>query len=126
MARTENSSSANLPGLLRFKCPVCHQGDLFIKKNPFSFSQMSAMHEKCDRCNADFQQEPGFYWGSFYVSYALTLGFSAIVFLALYLIWGWLTWEYLITNTLLMLLFLPLFIRYSRAIWLYLFMKHDS
>ena len=39
--------------------------------NPYRFSTMGEVKEKCDVCGLDFKPEPGFYYGAMYVSYAL-------------------------------------------------------
>lgn len=74
--------------------------------------------------------EPGFYYGTGYVSYAITVAFSATSFVAWWVLTGVslhdnrLFW-WLGVNTVLMLLLQPFFMRLSRATWLSFFVKFD-
>jgi hypothetical protein len=81
------------------------------------------MNSRCRVCNEDFKRETGFYFGSAYVSYALTVGFGIGLYV---LLCTWLKMEtipYLITFSTLLIVLMPLFYRYSRLIWIHLFVK---
>lgn len=39
--------------------------------NPYRFSTMGEVKDKCEVCGLDLKPEPGFYYGAMYVSYAL-------------------------------------------------------
>ncbi len=81
------------------------------------------MNESCPVCKADLDQEPGFYWGAMFVSYALMVAFSFINFIIFYFMFGWLSTEFMIVNTVLMCLVVPPVFRLSRTLWLYMFGK---
>lgn len=65
--------------ILNYKCPRCHEGDLF-KTPMYSFKKTFEMHEKCPVCEQKYILEPGFYWGSMYVAYALSGGWMLSAF----------------------------------------------
>jgi uncharacterized protein (DUF983 family) len=50
---------------VRLACPRCGHGSLF--------SGFFRMHEACGRCGLSFAREPGFYLGSIYVNYGVTV-----------------------------------------------------
>src|SRR3954469_1073086 len=56
--------------LLSNKCPNCHKGKVFKNSNLFTYHS-DAMNKSCPHCHADFEKEPGFYWGAMYASYGL-------------------------------------------------------
>ena len=61
---------SKLYAIRKYKCPKCHQGDLF--KTPLtSMEGVYNMYPKCPKCGQDFEMEPGFYWGAMYVGYGL-------------------------------------------------------
>jgi uncharacterized protein (DUF983 family) len=68
-----------LKNLLSFKCPRCHEGKLFVNKW-YSFPNGNKMVERCSVCGQRTELEPGFFQGTGYVSYGLTVGFSLITF----------------------------------------------
>lgn len=89
------------------------------------------MHESCPVCKQKFDMEPGFWYGTAYVSYALTVAFSVATFIAWWVIVGLsvndnrIFW-WLGTNAVLLLVLQPWIIRLSRTIWLYFFIKYDG
>lgn len=105
------------------KCTRCHKGDIFVEKNPYKLGKMFEMHETCSYCGLKYEQEPGYFVGAMYVSYALTVGWFIIWFVI---------WNYIKINTFLFLsafaVFLvfitPLTLRWSRIIWLNLFFRY--
>ena len=109
--------------ILNNKCPRCHEGNFFETNNPYDLKRFARMNSRCRVCNEDFKRETGFYFGSAYVSYALTVGFGIGLYLLLCI---WLKMEtipYLITFSTLLIVLMPLFYRYSRLIWIHLFVK---
>ena len=68
-----------LKNLVSFKCPRCHEGNLFINKW-YNFPNGNKMVERCKVCGQRTEIEPGFFQGTGYVSYGLTVGFSLITF----------------------------------------------
>ena len=107
------------------KCPRCRQGDLFVSKNPYRLSEITTMHEHCPVCNQATEIEVGFYYGTGYVSYALTVAYFVSMFVAWKVLIG-MTWElddnrmfyWLGTTIVLLILIQPILMRLSRSIWL--------
>ena len=102
----------------RMKCPKCARGSLFVNPNPYVMKTMASMHAECPHCHISFHQEPGFYWGAMFVSYALTSGLVFFNTIWIYLAFGWDMWAHMIINVGLILLLSPLSFRISRALWL--------
>ena len=120
--------------ILGFKCPKCHEGDLFEEKNPYKFKGLINMPNHCPNCQENYLREPGFYFGAAYVSYGLTIALSVAVFVALktFNALGWIEYgltthpgTLLITLFTLLIVLLPLIARLSRSIWINMFVKYD-
>jgi hypothetical protein len=115
------------PGLLRSvlgnKCPHCRKGPLFLHQNPYRLKDGLAMPEHCRVCGQAFELQEGFYYGTGYVSYGLSVTFTGLCFIAWWLtagisvrdnsIFWWLG-----VNTFLLLALQPLLQRLSRSIWI--------
>ena len=65
-------------GILKFKCPRCHEGDLFTHKNHYDLGNFLKMHKNCPVCNQTYTPEPGFYFGAAYVSYGFCVAIAII------------------------------------------------
>jgi hypothetical protein len=88
------------------------------------------MHERCPVCGQRSEIEVGFYYGTSYVSYALTIAFSVATFLLWWIFIGISIndnriFYWLAINAVLMLVLQPVFMRLSRTLWLSWFVKHD-
>ena len=89
------------------------------------------MVEKCAVCSQRTELEPGFYHGTGYVSYALTVGFSIVIFVIWELATGYtfknkeLFW-WLPINAGAILLMQPWLMRLSRIIWITAFFSGDD
>ncbi|MFY8004846.1 MAG: DUF983 domain-containing protein [Chitinophagaceae bacterium] len=122
-----------LTAVLTNKCPRCRKGYLFQSKNAYDFKNMSKMNETCSVCGQPTEIEVGFYYGTGYVSYALTVAFSVATFIAWKVLIG-ISFDindnqifyWFISNALLMVLLQPVFIRLSRSLWLSWFVKYDK
>ncbi|MBF9238124.1 DUF983 domain-containing protein [Hymenobacter sp. BT683] len=80
------------------------------------------MPAQCPVCGQSFEPEPGFYFGSMYITFAFNVATMFAVGIPLYFLFGDPdTWVYVVTVTVVALLLTPLILRYSRAIMLYLF-----
>lgn len=53
------------------KCPCCNEGEVFHKQFQLLPIRFPVMREKCEVCGLRFEKEPGFFYGSMYVSYGL-------------------------------------------------------
>ena len=89
------------------------------------------MHEHCPVCGQATDIEVGFYYGTGFVSYGLTIFLSGVTYLLWWLIIGvsitdnrvfyWLGF-----NTLLLIALQPPLMRFSRTLWLSIFVKYDK
>ena len=110
--------------VIHLKCPRCHQGDLYVNQHPYGFNRFFDMPSNCSHCDLKYQPEPGFFYGSMYVSYALSIIIAG-------LIWFVLTildidfWTVIWTVVFTLLLAIPPLFKYSRAIWLNFFMHYN-
>lgn len=116
--------------LLACKCPRCRQGDMFENKNPYVLKQTMKMHPYCPVCGQPLNIEVGFYYGSSYISYAITVALSGITFA----VWWWLIgfslyddriFYWLAVNALLLVVLQPYLMRLARTGWLAIFVRYD-
>ena len=107
--------------LLQLRCPRCHQGKMFSYSalNVTKFAQMPA---ECPVCGQTFEPEPGFYFGSMYITFAFNVATTLVLGVLIYYLMGNPdTWVYVTIVTGATVLFTPVILRYSRALMLYLF-----
>ena len=112
-------------------CPRCRQGMLY--KNKYSFFNWkgsTAMHTNCEVCNQPFELEVGFYYGTSYVSYAMSVAISVATFIAWWVLIGisvddnrFMFW--LITNAVILIALQPFLMRLSRSLWISWFVKYN-
>ncbi len=111
-------------GILRMKCPRCHEGDMFPNKNPYELKRLTEVNEKCSECGQKFEPEPNFYYGAMYVSY----GYTVALFVASYIIGNSFlklpVWGTIVLLAALLLLLTPYLFRLSRATWLHINVKY--
>lgn len=107
-------------------CPVCHTGSMYVRKNPYVFSDTLNMHEHCPHCRVKFKIEPSFFYGAMYVSYAVGVAIAVAVFVIafFFLNLSRLHTFFAITGTLVVLL--PIILRLSRNIWINFFFTYDA
>ena len=123
------------PGIIKSvltnRCPRCRKGSLFINPNPYHLAATMQMPEHCPVCGQKFELQTGFYFGTGFVSYGLTVFFSGITFVIWWFtigmsvsdnrIWWWLT-----INAVLLLLLQPPIQRLSRSLWIAFFVRYES
>ena len=68
--------------------PRCREGNMFIYSNPYNLKNFMNMNDKCPVCKQPFDLEPGFYYGTSYVSYAFTIAITIASFTAWWAIIG--------------------------------------
>ncbi len=88
------------------------------------------MPENCPVCEQPLEIEVGFYYGTGYVSYALTVALSVAVFVAYWVLLGISIndnslFYYLGANMVILILLMPYIMRLSRSLWLSFFVKYD-
>ena len=119
-----------LSSVISCRCPRCREGKLF--KNPISPSLKKTMdmHKNCPVCGQATELEVGFYYGTSYVSYGLTIAISV----ASLIIW-WLTigisiddnrfFYWFGCNAILLFLLQLWLMRFSRSMWISWFVHYD-
>lgn len=125
---------ANKPGvlnLLKCKCPRCREGNMFETQNPYNLKKCMKMNERCAVCGQPFDLEVGFYYGSSYISYALTIALSVATFVAWWVLIGFSLYDnrifaWLTVNSLLLILLQPVLMRIARTGWLAFFVRYDA
>ncbi len=113
--------------VLKEKCPICQNGDVFLTKRKYDLKKFDKMHERCPSCGHKFEIEGGFWQGAMYVSYAVTVAYSIATFLLTFLINQQTTaWMYIAIIGVVSIIVAPLNYRISRMIWMNLFSKFDA
>jgi uncharacterized protein (DUF983 family) len=116
------------------KCPRCRRGDMFNNKNAYaklSLKNIFAMPDVCAECGQKYDMEPGFWFGTSYVSYALTVALSVTTFVAWYVLIGVsvndgrIFW-WLGTNALILVVAQPWLMRLSRVLYIRFFVSYDK
>lgn len=128
--REEKKSRGYLSSVLGCRCPRCREGKLFQYQVTINFKKNMLMNKNCLVCGQASEIEVGFYYGTSYVSYAITVGLS-LISLA---VWG-LTiglsvndnrfFVWMGVNALLLILLQPWLMRLSRSLWISWFVKYD-
>jgi hypothetical protein len=127
-------STAAKPNMLwsmfTFRCPRCRKGEMFHHPNPWKLNKVLSMPEKCKVCGQPFELEPGFYYGTGYVSYGLSVAYLIFTFVLWKLLIGmsiddnrFFWWMGLSIASLIILQ--PWLMRLSRVMYLYFFVKYD-
>jgi uncharacterized protein (DUF983 family) len=122
---------ALLTSMLKMKCPNCRKGSMFTNKSIFPLAKMLDMPDHCPECGQKMELEPGFYFGTGYVSYALTVALLAVVFIAYWVIIG-LSYKdnsifiALTVAVALCVLLQPWIMRISRVLYLNMFVKYGK
>ena len=131
-AATKNKEHGVLWSVVNNRCPRCRQGNLFTHSNAYNLKHNLDMPEHCPVCGQPTEIEVGFYYGTGYVSYALSVAFIVSTFVAWKVLIG-MTFEiddnrmFYWMGTAFVLLFAvqPLLMRLSRSLWLSMFVSYD-
>ena len=128
---SERPNRGYLASVLGCRCPRCREGKLFQHPTSVNLKKNMLMYKDCPVCGQPTEIEVGFYYGTSYVSYAITVGLSMLT-LALW----WLTiglsvndnrfFFWLICNAVFLLLLQPWLMRFSRSLWISWFVKYDA
>lgn len=102
--------------MFRHKCAECHEGDMF-PTGAFSFNRPFEMHQRCPKCDANMEPEPGFYYGAMFMSYI----FSAFISLGIVMLTHWVLDYSLFASFFILCAVVAIFFvwwfRFSRAFW---------
>jgi len=116
--------------VLTNRCPRCREGKIYVTDNAYNLKKNLKMNENCPVCGQPTEIEVGFYYGTSYVSYGLTVAYSVATFIAWWVLLGFSLYDnsiiyWLIFNGVTLLLLQPVFMRLSRSLWLSWFVKYD-
>jgi hypothetical protein len=120
-----------LLSMLGMKCPNCHTGNMYTNRNIWPLNQLLDMPERCPVCNQKYEIEPGFWYGTGYVSYAISVGLIFIMAILYALTVGF-SWKdnsiYMFVGVMIaaLIAFQPWIMRYSRVLYLYVFVKYQK
>ena len=107
---------------------------MFKNANPYSKITMNHifdMHEYCPVCRQKYDLEPGFWYGTAYVSYAVTVAISTATFVAWLVLIGVSTEDnrifwWLGLNAIVLVVLQPWIMRLSRVIYMRFFVPYDE
>lgn len=109
--------------VVQCKCPRCRQGDIFSGKMYALSLKGQTTNEYCAQCHLRFEREPGFFYVSMFVSYAMNVAEMISASVAAYVLGLALVYDNLwyYTGILLLTVFVcsPFNYRYSRVILLH-------
>ncbi len=132
-AQKSNDNPGVLTSIITNKCPRCREGNLFLTSNPYVLKSTMKMPEHCPVCGQRYELHTGFYFGTGFVSYALTVALSAMTFVAWWFTIGMsirqndnrLFW-WLGLNALFLVLLQPMIQRLARSLWISFFVRYDA
>jgi uncharacterized protein (DUF983 family) len=130
-----NGKKDAVPGLLKSvlsnKCPHCRRGHLFTDPNPYHLGNTMKMPDNCPVCGQKLELQTGFYFGTGFVSYGITV-FLTFISVA---IW-WFTigfsvhdnriYWWLAVNAVALIFLQPPIQRLARSAWIAIFVRYDS
>lgn len=69
---------SKLYSIFTLRCPRCHSAKMFYSGS-WSWKKPFDMKERCSHCDLNFFPEPGYYYGSMFISY-IWMGFFCLAF----------------------------------------------
>lgn len=119
-----------LESALGCRCPRCRQGKLFANPISIKLKKNMTMNKVCPVCGQPTEIEVGFYYGTSYVSYALTVALSVASLIAWWVLIGLSVndnrfFYWMGINAVLLLTLQPWLMRLSRSLWISWFVRYD-
>ena len=121
------SKGSKLYSILFNKCHKCHIGSFWGTNNPFKNMFISDKNscKTCENCSLTYELEIGFWYGSMYISYAISVA-------VMLLFWALTSFFFPIINifneiliiVIAIMLVSPLNYHVSRLIWINFFIKY--
>ncbi|RYY56801.1 MAG: DUF983 domain-containing protein [Chitinophagaceae bacterium] len=126
----QKASRGYFSSALGCRCPRCREGKLFTNPLTIKLKKNMVMNRFCPVCGQATEIEVGFYYGTSYVSYALTVAISVATLVAWWVFIGlglddnrffyWLAF-----NGVFLLFLQPWLMRISRSLWISWFVSYD-
>ena len=115
---------------LSCRCPRCREGKLFSHPVSLNLKRNMEMNRTCPVCGQPTEIEVGFYYGTSYVSYLLTVALSVATLIAWWVIIGMSTSDdrffyWLAFNAVFLVVLQPWLMRLSRSLWISWFVRYD-
>ena len=107
----EPAGPSRLAAILKRRCPRCLTGDVY--------QRIFKPNASCPECGLVFEREPGYFLGSFYVSYGLGAAIAIPTVLIVILLDVSFVWLFPIVGVWVAVLG-PLIVTYSRVLWYHL------
>ena len=129
-SKNKETKHGYLWGVFNHKCPHCRTGNMFREKSSYKLKDFMKLNEHCIACGQRMEIEPGFYYGTGYISYMIMVAFSVSTFIIWWILIGFslkdnrVFW-WLGINAALMIMLQPWFMRFSRAVWLSFFVRYN-
>ena len=120
------SKGSKLYSILFNKCPKCHVGKFWASDNPFKnmFFSTENSCKTCENCSLDYELETGFWYGSMYVSYSISVAVMLLFWsLTTSLFSTITTFNEILIIVIAIILVSPLNYHVSRLIWINFFVK---
>lgn len=130
MCANKTNTRGLLASIMTNRCPRCRQGKLFTDPNPYHLKTTMRMPERCPVCGQPYELETGFYFGTGYVSYGISILLTAMFFVTWFFTLGIsikdnsIFW-WLGANSALLIILQPVLQRWSRSIWIACFVRYD-
>lgn len=120
-----------IKSLLQLKCPNCRKGNMFTNRSIFPLGKMLDMPERCGECGLKYELEVGFWFGTGYISYGISVGLIIMMAVVFAMTYGFdfndnSIFIFLGLAVGVMVLMQPILMRLSRAIYLRLFVSYGE
>ena len=121
------TKESKMYSILFNKCPKCHIGKFWATNNPLKNMLFNTRNSRktCENCSLAYELEIGFWYGSMYVSYAISVG-------VMVMFWTLTSFFFPLINifneiliiVIAILIVSPLNYHISRLIWINFFIKY--
>jgi len=127
----EKHVPALISSIFEMKCPNCRKGSMFNTPHILPLKRLLEMPDRCEVCGQKMELEVGFYYGTGYVSYALTVALIGFCFIAYWVIFGLSYLDNSIfialgASVFIAIIMQPWLMRISRVLYLYMFVKYGK
>jgi uncharacterized protein (DUF983 family) len=123
------SKGSKLYSILFNKCPKCHTGSFWASDNPFKnmFFSTENSCKTCENCSLDYELETGFWYGSMYVGYAISVAVMLLFWSLTTFLFSTITiFNEILIIVIAIILVSPLNYHVSRLIWINFFIKYSK
>ena len=121
------SKGTKLYSILFNKCPKCHMGSFWASNNPLRnmFFNTKNTCKTCENCSLIYELEIGFWYGSMYVSYALSVAVMVLFWTLTNFFYPQINiFNEILIIVIAILLVSPLNYHLSRLIWINFFVRY--